>query len=61
MNGTFALDRRDARLMGVCSGFARWTGLDPLIVRLGVVATSLFLAPAMILLYLLTGSIAPQR
>jgi phage shock protein C len=61
MNDRFLLDKSNARLMGVCSGFANWSGIDPLIVRLGVVATSLFLAPVMILLYLVTGFIAPQR
>ena len=31
------LDRSRARLLGVCAGIARSTGLDPLIVRLAFV------------------------
>jgi phage shock protein C len=61
MNGNYVLDKGNAKLMGVCSGFANWSGIDPLIVRLGFVATSLFLAPVVILLYLVTGFVAPQR
>ena len=61
MNSGFALDKSNAKLMGVCAGFADWSGIDPLIVRLGVVLTSLFLAPVMILLYFATGFIALQR
>ena len=30
----FALDRRDAKIAGVCGGIARYFGIDPLIVRL---------------------------
>ena len=61
MSNEFALDKSNARLMGVCAGVADWTGMDATIVRLGVVLTSLFLTPITILLYLLLGFIAPQR
>jgi phage shock protein C len=61
MSTEFALDKSNARLMGVCAGVANWSGIDPLIVRLGVVLSSLFLAPTMILVYLIVGFIAPQR
>jgi phage shock protein C len=61
MNGNYVLDKGNAKLMGVCSGFANWSGIDPLIVRLGLVVTSLFFAPVMVLLYLIIGFVAPQR
>lgn len=59
MNNQFALDRSNAKLMGVCAGFARWTGLNLLAVRLGLVVLTLFaLGPVAILLYLLVGWLA---
>lgn len=60
MNGTFALDKSNARLMGVCAGFARWTDVDPMLVRLCMVLGSIFVAPVMVLLYLIVGFVAPQ-
>ena len=61
MSTEFALDKSNARLMGVCAGIADWTGIDPTLVRLGVLLSSLFLAPAIILVYFVIGLIAPQR
>ncbi|HEX8400983.1 MAG TPA: PspC domain-containing protein [Allosphingosinicella sp.] len=60
MNGPFTLDKANAKLMGVCSGFARWADIDLLLVRLGFLATAIYLFPLMILAYLLTGWLAPQ-
>ncbi|NNC73074.1 MAG: PspC domain-containing protein [Sphingomonadaceae bacterium] len=52
----FALDKRNGKLMGVCSGFANWTGWNPMLVRLGVVAATIFvLGPVAILAYFLIG------
>ncbi|MGF1549341.1 MAG: PspC domain-containing protein [Sphingomonadaceae bacterium] len=61
MNQGFALDKSNARLMGVGSGLARSTGLDPLIVRLLLVLLTLLTGPVMILIYLATGWLAPER
>ncbi len=61
MSNEYALDKGNAKLMGVCAGFANWTGIDPMMVRLVVVLTSLLLTPMTILLYLIVGFIAPQR
>ncbi|MBC7987002.1 MAG: PspC domain-containing protein [Sphingomonadaceae bacterium] len=59
MNNQFALDRPNAKLMGVCSGFARWTGWNLLAVRLGLVALALFaLGPVAVLAYILVGWLA---
>jgi len=34
---TFEVDRTEGKFLGVCAGIARLTGLDPIIVRIGVV------------------------
>lgn len=53
---SFALDKSDAKLMGVCSGFANMVGWNPLWVRLGLVAATLFvLGPVAVLAYLIIG------
>ena len=41
MNARFALDKTNAKVMGVCAGFARWTGMDPTIVRIAAVVLTL--------------------
>jgi len=61
MNGRFVLNRRDAKLMGVAAGFADWTGVDALVIRLGLVAAMLFTGPLVILLYVITGWLAADR
>ena len=61
MNGRFLVNRRDAKVMGVAAGLADYTGVDPLVVRLGFVVATLITGPVMILLDLLTGWLAPVR
>lgn len=62
MENTFALDKSNAKLLGVCAGLARMTGWDPLAVRLGAVAATLFLfGPFGILLYILCALLAESR
>jgi phage shock protein C len=61
MNGRFLINRRDARVMGVAAGLADYTGVDPTIIRLAIVAATLLTGPVMILLYLLAGWLAPDR
>lgn len=61
MNGRFLLNRRDAKIMGVGAGLADWMGIDPLIVRLGLVAAVLITGPIAILFYVLTGWLAGER
>ena len=60
MNGRFLVNRRDAKVMGVAAGLADYTGVDPLVIRLGFVAATLITGPVMILLYVLTGWLAPR-
>lgn len=56
----YALDRSNAKLMGVCSGLARSIDLDPTLVRLGAVASLFVLGPVAILLYLVAAWVAPS-
>jgi len=59
---SFALDKTNARILGVCAGLARSTGWDLLLVRLGAIASTLFLfGPIGILAYILTGLVANNR
>ena len=41
MNGRFLINRRDAKVMGVAAGLADFTGVDPLLIRLGFVGFGL--------------------
>ena len=61
MNGRFLINRRDAKVMGVAAGLADYTGFDPTIVRLGLVALTLLTGPVMVLFYVLTGLLAPAQ
>ena len=57
----FLINRSEAKVMGVAAGFADFTGVDPTIVRLGIVALTLLTGPVMILFYVLTGLLAPHQ
>jgi phage shock protein C len=61
MNGRFLVNRRDAKVMGVAAGLADYTGIDPLIIRLGFVAATLITGPLMVLFYVLAGLLAPHQ
>ena len=61
MNQRFLINRRDAKVMGVAAGIADYSGVDPTIVRLGIVALTLLTGPVMILFYVLTGLLAPAQ
>ena len=58
MTTRYALDKSNARLMGVCAGFAPWTDVEPALVRVTFALLALFLGPVAILAYLLTAFIA---
>jgi phage shock protein C len=51
MNRSFALDRSNSKLLGVCSGIANSFNVDALLVRLGFVITVLMGFGLPILLY----------
>lgn len=61
MNGRFLLNRQEGKLMGVAAGLADWTNVDPLLIRLGMVAALLVAGPLVILFYVLTGWLAAER
>jgi phage shock protein C len=61
MNARFLINRGDAKVMGVAAGLSDYTGVDPTIVRLGLVALTLLTGPVMILFYVLTGLLAPRQ
>jgi phage shock protein C len=55
MNSHYALDKGNAKLMGVCAGFARWADVDPTLTRLTMVLLAIFLGPVALAAYLVTG------
>jgi phage shock protein C len=61
MDRKFLLNRNEAKLMGVGAGIADYAGVDPLIVRLGLVLMALITGPVAIILYLVTGWLASDR
>lgn len=61
MNGRFLINRQQGKLLGVASGLADWTGVDVLLIRLGLIALTLVTGPLVILFYLLTGWLASGR
>ncbi len=60
MNGHFALDIENAKLLGVCAGISRWADSDPSLPRLTVVLMALALGPVAILAYLVTALVAAK-
>lgn len=61
MNQRFLINRGDAKIMGVAAGLADYTGMDPLLIRLGLVALTMITGPVMISFYVLTGLLAPRQ
>ena len=61
MNGRFLLNREQGKVMGIAAGLADWTGVDVLIIRLGLIVGTLLTGPVLILLYILTGWLAADR
>ena len=61
MNGRYVLNREQGKVMGVAAGLADYTGVDVLLIRLGLIAVTLITGPLMILFYVLTGWLAADR
>lgn len=61
MNGRFILNRERGKVMGIAAGLADWTGVDVLIIRLGLIVATLLAGPVVLLLYILTGWLAADR
>jgi phage shock protein C len=60
MNSRYALDRSNAKIMGVCAGFARWADVDLTLTRVTMVLLTLFLGPIALLLYFIAGFVAAE-
>jgi len=59
MNTHYALDKSNAKWLGVCAGLAKHTGIDPIGIRLIAIVLTLFLlGPVALLAYLLTALLA---
>ncbi|WP_324748879.1 PspC domain-containing protein [Sphingomonas sp. LY54] len=58
MNSRYALDKSNAKMLGVCAGLARWMDVDPLLVRVTMVLLTVFVSPVAIPAYLLTALVA---
>jgi phage shock protein C len=61
MTAPFALDKGNAKLMGVCAGIARSSGADRTLVRALAVLTTFLVGGITIPLYLVAGLVAPAR
>jgi phage shock protein C len=61
MTERFLINRSEGKVMGVAAGIADYSGVDPTIVRLGLVALTLLTGPIALLFYVLTGLLAPAR
>jgi phage shock protein C len=61
MNGRFLINRSEAKVMGVAAGLADYTGTDPLMIRLALVALTLLTGPVVIFFYVVTGLLAPRQ
>ena len=61
MESRFILNRSQGKVMGVASGLADLTGVDVLLIRLGLVALTFVTGPLVILFYVLTGWLAADR
>jgi len=61
MNGRFLVNRSQGKIMGVAAGLGDWTGVDPLLIRLGLVAATMLIGPVVVLFYVLTGWLATER
>jgi phage shock protein C len=58
----FYLDKREGKVMGVCAGIADYTGVDPLLVRIGAILLTLFaMGPILPLIYLVVAWLASDR
>ncbi len=61
MNSRYALDKGNAKLLGVCAGFARWADVDLLLSRVTLVLLTLFLGPIALAAYIVTALVANSR
>ena len=58
MANKFLVKKNEAKIMGVAAGLADYTGVDALLIRLGLVGLTLATGGIVILFYILTGLLA---
>jgi len=58
---TFYRDKQNAKLMGVCSGIADYTGLNAIWVRLAFLALMMMTGGGILLFYFLIGFLANKK
>ncbi len=58
---TLYRDKHNAKLMGVCSGIADYTGVDVLWVRLGFLALLFTVAPILLPAYFIAGLVLNKK
>lgn len=61
MSNRFLINRQQGKVMGVAAGIADYSGIDVLLIRLGLVAALLLTGPVVVLFYVLTGWLAADR
>jgi phage shock protein C len=57
----FYLDKQNGKWLGVCAGIADYTGVDVTIVRIALVALTLFGSGAPVLAYFAAAWLAPKK
>lgn len=57
----FYLDKRNGKMMGVCSGIADYTGFDVTLIRIIVVALVLLSSGSLLPLYFIAGWVADDK
>lgn len=57
----FYLDKRNAKLMGVCAGIADYTGIDVTWVRVATVLGTIFGSGVLLVAYLIVGWVASPK
>jgi phage shock protein C len=61
---SFYLDKKNGKFLGVCSGIADYTGIDPLLVRVGFALIGFatgFMGGGLLLAYFLVGWLAQDK
>ena len=57
----FYLDKRNGKIMGVCSGIADYTGIDVTLVRVAMVLGAIFSNGIILLAYFIIGWVADDK
>lgn len=60
MDKRLTKDKKNGMIFGVCSGLGRYTGIDPVIVRMGFVLATLFGGGGLIV-YVIAALIMPKE